>query len=69
MYKRDVMALLAGVLLLLAACQDDVDEPEGRQGSLDQELTVLLEDLSPNSNLSYFRFPESNDFIRIPQDP
>lgn len=69
MHKRDVMALLAGVLLLLAACQDDVDEPEGRQGSLDQELTVLLEDLSPNSNLSYFRFPESNDFSRIPQDP
>ena len=54
---------------MLPACQDDVDEPTGNQGDLDQELTVLLEELAPNNNLVYFSFPESDDFNRIPQDP
>ena len=69
MHKRYIIGLLAGGMLLLASCQDDPANPEVMQVDTDQKLKALLENLAPNKDLGYFRFPESDDFNRIPQDP
>lgn len=69
MQIKVILGGLAVGILLFSACQRDTDDPVIGEGGVDQELTSLLEDLAPNRDLSYFRFPESDDYNRIPQDP
>lgn len=71
MLKKTVFGLLLS-LLTLSACQKDEQGPipsANDPKTLDERLTVLLNEVSPNRTLSFFRMPESDELSRIPQDP
>ncbi len=60
----------AGLLLFLSSCQQDTTEPQDMlENGLDQQIEEQLIELSPTNDLAFFRLPESDDYLRIPQDP
>lgn len=61
-----ITKLLAISLLLFSyACQK-----EGvKEGGIDFDLNLLLEEAAPNGSKTFFILPESDDYSSIPQDP
>ncbi|HMQ47811.1 MAG TPA: cytochrome c peroxidase [Saprospiraceae bacterium] len=59
------------VVILLQACisDDDSSVPSPEKSELDQQLEQVLVENAPGNGLAHFRFPASEDFNRIPQDP
>jgi cytochrome c peroxidase len=66
-------SLLVILILALAftSCQEDekIAPTIIEATTLDGQLASLLNELSPESSLSYFKLPSSTDFDQIPQDP
>ncbi|TXB62760.1 cytochrome-c peroxidase [Phaeodactylibacter luteus] len=56
-------------LLALSACQQDEPAPSTEGDTLDAELESLLTDVSITGNLNFFRLPDADDYLQIPQDP
>lgn len=60
--------LAASLLCLLISCGND-DNYVPIQPNLDDQLKIVLSEVSEGKGLSYFMFPESDDYTNIPQDP
>jgi len=59
---------ILGISFLLFSCTSD-DNYLPIRTTLDSQLTTLLIDASEGKGLSYFIFPESDEYSKIPQDP
>ncbi|WP_109302101.1 cytochrome-c peroxidase [Aquimarina sp. AU474] len=59
---------LTGIVLLLFSCTND-DNYVPIENTLDVQLKELLTSASEGKELSYFIFPESDDYSKIPHDP
>lgn len=55
-------------LIFLASCTPDLPEISDKQ-TIDDELLTLLSSQSPTGKIDYFIFPESDEYVKIPQDP
>ncbi|WP_101445736.1 cytochrome-c peroxidase [Aquimarina sp. MAR_2010_214] len=56
------------ITLLLFSCTNDDDYVPIASG-LDKDLKILLTDISKDKGLAYFILPQSDDYVKIPQDP
>jgi cytochrome c peroxidase len=64
-FMRHLLHICTVVLLIIiTSCTSDE-----KIASLDSELISLLKSNAPNSNITYYELPASNDFSKIPQDP
>ncbi|GAA4273310.1 cytochrome c peroxidase [Aquimarina gracilis] len=59
---------LASIAFILISCNKD-DNYVPIESNLDTELKTLLTDVSEGKGLTYFIFPDSDDYANIPQDP
>lgn len=65
---KKIITLTCIISLFLFSCSDDDDYiPVGSR--LDKDLITILTTLSEDKTLSYFILPESDDYLKIPQDP
>ncbi|MEZ4911316.1 MAG: cytochrome c peroxidase [Saprospiraceae bacterium] len=60
--------ILAISCVYLTSCQSDTQISQD-QKNIDETLFNVLKSVSPTGSTSYFEFPESHDFSRIPHDP
>ncbi|WP_024768548.1 cytochrome-c peroxidase [Aquimarina macrocephali] len=56
------------ITLLLFSCANDDDYVPIASG-LDKDLKTLLTNISEDKGLAYFILPQSDDYLKIPQDP
>ncbi|HMP29579.1 MAG TPA: cytochrome c peroxidase, partial [Saprospiraceae bacterium] len=56
--------LLAFTLLLIYSCESSMNEVD----NLDNILKTAMIIAAPNGHITYYFLPNSNDFVRIPQD-
>lgn len=61
--------LLMAIFIQSCVSDDDTGLPLPEKSELDQQLEELLIENTPGNGLAHFRFPASDDFNRIPQDP
>lgn len=59
-----ILSLL--LLILLSSCKR---EQKGAFNPLDNELAAALKKASGGKGLSYYKFPSSDNYAMIPQDP
>lgn len=70
--KKQIILVLCLGLFLVSCRKDDPNEDSGdfiRNVQLDADLTATLTTASNGIGNSHFKFPASNDFENIPQDP
>ena len=68
--KISLLVIVTLALTFTACQQDEKAAPTVVETNpLDDQLVNLLNELSPEGGLSYFKLPSSTDFDQIPQDP
>ncbi len=63
------MLFFLSSLLLFGACKKDADDSPGTNTELDNQLESALNSISEGEGLDFFKFPDSDDYANIPQDP